>query len=86
MQKDLTTTKNLTKNNVTADNEKYLVYAYPKSLGDLTKITQNGSIDIIGAFSKTVLKITNVAKKQIDYNVYVSNNPNAFTNVTLQFN
>lgn len=86
LQKDLTTTKNLTKNNVTADNEKYLVYAYPKSLGDLTKITQNGSIDIIGAFSKTVLKITNVTKKQIDYNVYVSNNPNAFTNVTLQFN
>lgn len=63
----------------------YYIYAYPQSLGDLTKITQDGAIPILGAFTKKTLDITNAAGLRITLNVYISNNPGAFTNNSLKF-
>lgn len=63
----------------------YYIYAYPQSLGNLTKITQDGAIPILGAFTKKTLDITNAAGLSITLNVYISNNPGAFTNNSLKF-
>ena len=63
----------------------YYIYAYPQSLGNLTKITQDGAIPILGAFTKKTLDITNAAGLNITLNVYISNNPGAFTNNSLKF-
>lgn len=75
---ELTTTKARTINGVqTAD--KYVVYAYPSSYGDLSKITMDGATPVLGAFTKIgTVSVTNPAGKAIDCIVYVSNNPGAF--------
>lgn len=77
--------KSKTITGITADNIQYYYYAYPKSLGELTKITQDGALSILSAFTKTELQITNDAGLSIDMLVYVSNNKGAFTNNTLKF-
>lgn len=77
--------KNKTITGITANNNQYYYYAYPKSLGELTKITQDGALSVLGAFTKKELQITNDAGLNIDMLVYVSNNKGAFTNNTLKF-
>ena len=70
--------------NVTA--QQYYVYAYPKTLGKLNTIIQDGATPVLGAF--TLIEsttITNAAGLSIPLYVYVSNNPGAFTNNTLNF-
>lgn len=68
----------------TGETEKY-IYAYPKSLGDLTSVLQDGVTPVLTAFTKTTATVTNGAGLQIEYNVYTSNNVGAFTGVKLQF-
>lgn len=81
----LTTTKALTKTGVTASGSEYYCYAYPKDLGALTKITQNGAAPVIEDFNRTEVTVTNNAGLQIVYYVYTSKNKGAFTNVELKF-
>lgn len=82
----LVTSRQLTKDGITTNSTQYYFYAYPKSLGDLTSIIQDGATPVLGAFEKKILNITNDANFSIDYNIYVSANPGAFTNVQLKFN
>lgn len=82
---EMVTSPNTTKNGVTANASQYYVMAYPKVLGDLTKIIQDGATPVLGAFTKKEVSVTNGAGYVQAYNVYVSNNPGAFTNASLQF-
>lgn len=70
---------------VTTNGTQYYYYAYPKSLGALSTIIQDGAQPILGAFTRSELNITNAAGVQVALYVYVSNNPGAFTNNTLKF-
>lgn len=82
---ELITSKVKTITDVTCSTSEYYVYAYPKSLGDLSSIIQDGALPILGAFTKTEKTITNTAGISIVYNVYTSNNKGAFTNSKLAF-
>jgi hypothetical protein len=62
----------------------YAIIAYPKVLGDLDSIYQDG-IRVIKAFNKVEIEIINGAGIAIDYVVYITNNPGAFTDVELEF-
>ena len=77
--------KNKTITNITTDSTQYYYYAYPKSLGTLSTIIQDGAQPVLGAFTPKELTITNTAGIQITLYVYISNNPGAFTNNTLKF-
>lgn len=70
---------------ITATSDQYFVYAYPKDLGALTKITQNGASPVIEDFNRTEQTVTNSAGLDIVYYVYTSKNKGAFTNVELKF-
>lgn len=73
-------------NGVLTNSNQYYYYAYPKSLGNLSTIIQDGATPILGAFTlNTSLIITNNAGLQIPMNVYVSNNPGSFTNNNIKF-
>ncbi|MDE6152228.1 MAG: hypothetical protein K2G12_09635 [Prevotella sp.] len=82
---ELVTTPNTTKGGITTTATQYYVMAYPSALGDLTKIIQDGATPVLGAFTKKTVSVTNGAGYLQTYNVYVSNNPGAFTNASLQF-
>lgn len=82
---ELVTSPNTTKSGITATATQYYVMAYPSSLGNLTQIIQDGATPVLGAFTKNTLSVTNGAGYTQTYNVYVSNNPGAFTNASLQF-
>lgn len=77
--------KSSTKTGITANSSQYYVYAYPKSLGTLTTIIQDGATPVLGAFTQTELTITNNAGLQVPLYIYRSNNPGAFTNARLAF-
>ena len=62
----------------------YAIIAYPKVLGDLDSIYQDG-IRVIKAFNKVEIEIINGAGIAIDYVVYITNHPGAFTDVELEF-
>ncbi len=81
----LQNTKAITLPNITANNTQYWAYAYPKSLGVLSKITQNGASPVLEDFNRTEQTIVNQAGLSIDYYVYTSKNRGAFTNVELKF-
>lgn len=71
---------------ITTTNSQYYYYVYPKTLGKLTTIIQDGATPVIGAFKCIdTLSITNSAGLSIPLYVYISNNPGAFTNNTLKF-
>ena len=80
---ELVSSRAKTISNITAD--QYYCYAYPQSLGTLTKITQDGATPVLGAFTQKTLTITNAAGLSVALYVYVSNNPGAFTNNELKF-
>lgn len=77
--------KSSTKQGVTTNTSQYYIYAYPKSLGALTTIIQDGATPVLGAFTRSELTITNLAGLSVELYVYKSNNLGAFTNVQLQF-
>ena len=82
---ELVTSRAKTVSGVTTTVGQYYVYAYPQELGNLTSITQNGSIPVLSAFNKTNVTYTNDAGLSITLNVYTSANDGAFTNATLNF-
>ena len=63
---------------ITASGTNYIYYAYPTSLGSLTSIVVGG-FESIGAFTLTVVSITNAFGYTQNYNVYTSNNTFAST-------
>lgn len=77
--------KSVTKSGVTATTSQYYMFAYPKSLGALTTIIQDGATPVLGAFTRSELTITNAAGLSVQLYVYRSNNKGAFTNAQLQF-
>lgn len=82
---NLTASRTLTVNNITTSTSQYYCYAYPKSLGVLTAIIQNGAQPIIDAFNRTEVSVVNNAGLSVDYYVYTSKNVGAFTNATIEF-
>ena len=70
---------------ITSPKGSYYCYAYPKGLGNLTGIVQDGATPVLSAFNKTELTYTNDHGLQITLNVYVSANDGAFSKVKLQF-
>ena len=82
---ELVASRASTKSGISSTTSQYYVYAYPKSLGALTTIIQDGATPVLGAFTRSEVLITNAAGLSITYYVYRSNNPGAFTNVKLQF-
>lgn len=80
---ELVSNRTKTISNITTN--QYYCYAYPQSLGALTKITQDGATPVLGAFTQKTLTITNAAGLSVALYVYVSNNPGAFTNNELKF-
>lgn len=77
--------KSCTKTGVTASTSQYYVYAYPKSLGALSTIIQDGATPVLGAFTRSELNITNAAGASVTLYIYRANNLGAFTNAQLQF-
>ena len=58
-----------------------VVYAYPKSLGTLTKIMDNeNNVNYTTSFARTELTIDN-----IDYYVYTQIDPSAADNIKIDF-
>jgi len=74
-----------TVNNVTADTSNYYWYSYPKSLGVLTSIIQNGAAPILEDFNKYEVSYTSNSGATFDYYLYISKNKGAFSNVSLKF-
>ena len=76
----LTGSKGLTYNNLTANNQK-IVYAYPASFGNLTSIKDgNGFDNLASGWTKTT-----VQRGGVDYNVYTLNDPMSITGGKLTF-
>ena len=65
----------------------YYVYAYPSKLGKLSKITMNDATPLLdGGFTFQTLTVKDPETgKQIEYNVYTSEQQGAFTNAKLDF-
>lgn len=84
---ELVTSRVTTISNVTTAGDQYFCFAYPKTLGKLTKISQdNGGTIITQAFNLLEdITITNNAKFNIKMYVYVSIRKGAFTNQILKF-
>lgn len=80
---ELTSTKSKTITGVTANSSQYYVIAYPKALGALSSIIQDGATPVLSAFTQTTVSVTNAAGYTQDYYVYRSNNVGAFTNAKL---
>lgn len=82
---DLANSRAKTITGVTANTTQYYYYAYPKTLGALTKITQNGAAPVIEDFNRVEKTIVNAAGASIVYYIYTTKNKGAFTNVELKF-
>lgn len=83
---ELRNTKTMTLSSVSLNGDEYFIYAYPEEYGDLTYITQDGVSPVLGAFTKINVEVMNEAGVSVNMNVYVSNNPGAFTGAELAFN
>lgn len=70
---------------VTNDNAHYWCYAYPKSLGNLSKIIMNGATPVLAAFTVKEVTVTNGSGDLVPYLCYITNNKGAFTNAQLSF-
>ena len=63
---------------ISATDAQYYVIAYPKAMGELTKIVQNGATPLLnGGFVKSEVTVTNAAGVSIVYLVYRTVNPGA---------
>lgn len=85
LSNELVDSKAKTISGISCEATEYYCYAYPTSLGDISTIIQDGATPVLGAFTKSNLSITNAAGMSVSLNVYVSNNPGAFTGAKLQF-
>lgn len=81
----LVNARTLSVSGVTADGTHYYSYAYPKDLGALTSIVQNGAAPVLEDFNRTEVTVTNGAGVNIVYYVYTSKYKGAFQNVKLDF-
>lgn len=81
----LVSARTLSVSGVTADGTQYYSYAYPKDLGALTSIVQNGAAPVLEDFNRTEVTVTNGAGVGIVYYVYTSKYKGAFQNVKLDF-
>lgn len=70
---------------ITTNGTQYYSYAYPKDLGALTSIVQNGAAPVLEDFNRTEVNVTNGAGVVIPYYVYTSKYKGAFQNVKLDF-
>ena len=75
----LTGSKGLTWNNLTANNQK-LAYAYPESFGNLTSIKDQNNFDYISSFIKTT-----VQRDGVNYNVYILRDPMSISGARVTF-
>lgn len=82
---ELITSKSKTISDISCTGSEYYVYAYPKALGELSTIIQDGAAPVLGGFTSTNITVTNAAGLDVELIVYVSNNPGAFTNASLKF-
>ena len=75
----LTGSKGLTWNNLTANNQK-LAYAYPESFGNLTSIKDQNNFEYLASFDKTT-----VQRDGVNYNVYILRDPMSITGARVTF-
>ena len=61
-----------------------MLFAYPKSYGNLNRILDANSFDVTGTFTKNELVITGLDGTEQDYYVYV-NNASTMTNFKMTF-
>ena len=78
---DLNNTKTAKLTGISATDAQYFVIAYPKAMGDLSKIVQNGATPLLdGGFVKSEVNVTNAAGVAIAYYVYKTDKPGALKN------
>lgn len=78
---DLNNTKVAKLTSISATDSQYYVIAYPKAMGELSKIVQNGATPLLdGGFVKSEVSVTNAAGVAIDYYVYRTDKPGALKN------
>lgn len=82
---NLVNSKSLTVSGVAPNGTQYYCYAYPKDLGALTSIVQDGAAPILNDFNRTEVSITNKAGVAITYYVYTSKYTGAFRNASIAF-
>lgn len=75
---DLNNSRTAKLTGISATDAQYYVIAYPKAMGELTKIVQNGATPLLnGGFEKSEVTVTNAAGASIVYLVYRTVNPGA---------
>lgn len=78
---DLNNSRTAKLTGISATDTQYYVIAYPKAMGELTKIVQNGATPLLdGGFVKSEVNVTNAAGVAIAYYVYRTVNPGALKN------
>lgn len=82
---NLVNSKSLTVSGVAPNGTQYYCYAYPKDLGALTSIVQDGAAPILNDFNRTEVSITNKAGVAITYYVYTSKYTGAFRSASIAF-
>ena len=68
----------------TTNNQK-MVFAYPSSYGNITKILDPNNFDVTNTFNKTAIRIIGLDGTAQNYNVYI-NSASTVTNFTMRFN
>lgn len=71
--------------NITASGTQYYCYSYPKELGTLSMIVQNGGAAVLEDFVKSEINIVTGSGNSIAHYVYTSKYKGAFQNVILEF-
>ena len=75
---DLSGSKTMHLTGISATDAQYYVIAYPKAMGELTKIVQNGATPLLnGGFVKSEVTVVNDAGASIAYLVYRTEKPGA---------
>lgn len=75
---DLNNSRTAKLEGISATDAQYYVIAYPKAMGELSKIVQNGATPLLnGGFEKSEVTVTNAAGASIVYLVYRTVNPGA---------
>ena len=75
---DLANSKTMHLTGISATDAQYYVIAYPKAMGELTKIVQNGATPLLnGGFVKSEVTVVNDAGASVAYLVYRTEKPGA---------
>lgn len=85
VDRGLVSSRVMTVTGITTGGTEYLCYMYPKALGALSDIIQDGATPITDAFIRTETNILNDAGVTIAYYVYTSKNKGAFNNAKIEF-